>query len=423
MKISLPKGTKDILPDEMIGWRFVENVFYDICVNSGYGEIRTPVFEYTNLFDRGVGDSTDIVQKEMYTFNDKGGRSLTLRPEGTAGVARSFIEKGMASLPQPVKLFYMITAYRYENVQKGRYREFNQLGAEIFGAASPNADVEVISLLNNFFTKLGLGKLSLEINSIGCPQCRSAYNEKLKEYYSGRIDGMCADCKRRFGTNPIRLIDCKNESCIAASVDVPLMLDNICGECASHFSGVRTGLNSLDIKYTVNPRIVRGLDYYTKTVFEFVSENVGTQGTVCGGGRYDGLVESLGGSGTPGIGFSLGVERLFMELESNNIIPGEKTVPEIYFVTIGEKAYAYARKLSCALRKADVYTEMDLLGRSVKAQMKDADRKKARYVLVVGDDEIKQNKAQIKIMETGELKDVSLDSIYKRILEKKVQGV
>ncbi|HRX42692.1 MAG TPA: histidine--tRNA ligase, partial [Clostridia bacterium] len=295
MKISVPKGTKDILPEEMKTWRYIEELFTDVCLNSGYGEIRTPVFEYTGLFDRGVGETTDIVQKEMYTFVDKGGRSLTLRPEGTAGIARSYVEHGMASLPQPIKLFYKITAYRYENVQKGRYREFNQLGAEVLGAESPNADVELISLLGNFFSKLDIGDLSLEINSIGCSKCRPAYNDILKEYYRDKIAGMCDDCKRRYETNPLRLIDCKEEKCIAASEGVPYITDHLCEECAEHFSSFRTGLDRLDIDYTLNKRIVRGLDYYTKTVFEFISENVGTQGTVCGGGRYDGLISAIGG--------------------------------------------------------------------------------------------------------------------------------
>ncbi|MBN1623890.1 MAG: histidine--tRNA ligase [Clostridia bacterium] len=420
MKISVPKGTKDILPEEMKSWRYIEELFTDVCMNAGYGEIRTPVFEYTNLFNRGVGETTDIVQKEMYTFEDKGGRSLTLRPEGTAGIVRSYIENGMASLPQPVKLFYKITAYRYENVQKGRFREFNQLGAEVLGADSSNADVELISLLGNFFTKLGIGDLKLEINSIGCNICRPAYNEILKEYYKDKIDGMCADCKRRYETNPLRLIDCKEAKCIAASKDVPFIADNLCENCSDHFASLRTGLERLDINYNINKQIVRGLDYYKKTVFEFISNNVGTQGTVCGGGRYDGLIGALGGSDVSGVGFSMGTERLLMELESRGSLPGNEVYPEIYFVTIGEKSYAYARKISYALRKADIYTEMDLLGRSVKAQMKDANRKKAKYVVVMGEEEISMNKAEILVMETGERKEVSLDSIYKRIIEKKV---
>lgn len=420
MKISLPKGTKDILPEEMITWNYIEDAFSKACKNAGFGEIRLPVFEYTELFNRGVGDTTDIVQKEMYTFMDKGGRSLTLRPEGTAGVVRSYIEKGMSSLPQPVKLFYMITAYRYENVQKGRYREFNQLGAEIFGVSLPYADIEVISILNIFFKNIGIENLALEINSIGCEKCRPAYNLKLKDYYKDKIFGMCGDCKRRYETNPLRLIDCKEGKCIEASNEVPLIADNLCEECSTHFSGVKSGLDSMDIKYTVNKSIVRGLDYYKKTVFEFVSGNVGTQGTICAGGRYDGLVESLGGNEVPGIGFSMGTERLIMELESRGIVLGREERPEIYIIAIGEKAYAYARKISTALRKTGIYTEMDLLGRTVKAQMKDANRKNAKYTVVLGDDEIAQNKAVITVMDTGEKKGVSLDSIYKRITEKKV---
>ncbi len=420
MKVSLPKGTKDILPEDMKKWNYVERAFSTALKNAGYGEIRIPVFEYTELFNRGVGDTTDIVQKEMYTFTDKGGRSLTLRPEGTAGVVRSYIDKGMSSMPQPVKLFYNITAYRYENVQKGRYREFNQLGAEVFGVEKPYADIEVISVLGNFFTSIGIGNLSLEINSIGCKTCRPAYNEKLKEYYKDKIDGMCDDCKRRYETNPLRLIDCKKENCIAASKDVPYITDNLCEECSVHFAGVKNGLDRMDINYTVNKGIVRGLDYYTKTVFEFISENVGTQGTICGGGRYDGLVESLGGKDVPGIGFSMGTERLLMEMDSRGIGFGDERRPEIYFVTIGDKAYAYARKLSRALRRAGIYTEMDLLGRSVKSQMKDANRKNAIYTAVIGEDEISQNKAFITIMDSGDKREVSLDSIYKRIIEKKV---
>ncbi len=420
MKISMPKGTKDILPEEAMKWRYLENLFCETCSNAGYGEIRIPVFEYTELFNRGVGDGTDIVQKEMYTFNDKGGRSLTLRPEGTAGVVRSYIENGMNSFPQPVKLFYIITAYRYENVQKGRYREFNQMGVELFGAKSPHAEVELIALLDNYFEKLGLKGLSLEINSIGCNKCRSKYNERLKEYYKDKIDSMCEDCAVRYERNPMRLLDCKEEKCIEVSKDAPLMADYLCDECASHFAAVKDGLGSLDIKYTVNKKIVRGLDYYTKTVFEFISDKVGAQNTVCAGGRYDGLVENLGGTDVPGIGFSMGTERLMLALESSGMKNFEPLKPEIYFVTIGDKAYAYARKLSYALRKAGIYTEMDLLDRSVRAQMKDADRKNAKYSVVMGDDEIKQNKAVITIMETGEKKEVSLDSIYNRILEQKV---
>jgi histidyl-tRNA synthetase len=415
MLTQAPKGTRDILPAEVYKWQYVENAFARLCSSFGYKEIRIPVFEHTELFQRGVGETTDIVQKEMYTFNDKGGRSLTLRPEGTAGVVRSYIENGMSSLPQPIKLYYNLTAYRYENVQKGRYREFHQFGAEAFGSAGPVVDVEIISLLAMFFDRLGIRNTGLNINSIGCPVCRAAYNEKLKEYFRPNLENLCGNCRNRFDRNPLRIIDCKEPGCKRFTSGAPALLDNLCEECSTHFEGLKEGLDNLGIAYKVDKTIVRGLDYYTKTVFEFISENVGTQGTICGGGRYDGLVEICGGAHAPGIGFALGAERLLMELESQGIRIAEPPVMDIYIATLGEKASGFAQQLVYKLRSFSVGAETDLMARSLKSQMKYADKKGFSYVIVLGDDEIENGKAVLKDMRNGDHKDVSLDSIVDRL--------
>ncbi len=410
-----PKGTRDILPSQVYKWQYVESVFSRLCAGFGYKEIRIPVFEHTELFQRGVGDTTDIVQKEMYTFNDKAGRSITLRPEGTAGVVRSYIENGMASASQPVKLFYNITAYRYENVQRGRYREFNQFGVEAFGSAGPGIDVEIISLLSMFFERLGLANTGLNINSIGCPRCRDAYHEKLKVFLRPNLDELCENCKVRFDRNPLRILDCKEEGCQRIIVGAPLLPENLCGDCGTHFEGLMEGLDNLGIEYKVDPQIVRGLDYYTRTVFEFISENPSSQGTICGGGRYDGLVEACGGAPTPGIGFALGVERLLMELESQGIHIDEPPVMDIYIATLGHKAAEFAQKLVYELRRCNVGAETDLLGRSLRAQMKYADKKGFLCTIVLGDDEIESGKGVLRDMKTGEKKDVSLDTIIDRL--------
>ncbi len=410
-----PKGTRDILPSEIYKWQYVENAFARLCEKFGFKEIRIPVFEHTELFQRGVGDTTDIVQKEMYTFHDKAQRSITLRPEGTAGVVRSYIENGMASMPSPIKLFYNITAYRYENVQKGRYREFHQFGVEAFGSHGPAIDVEIISLLSMFFEKLGLGKTGLNINSIGCPHCRAAYHEKLKDFFRPHLSELCDNCKNRFEKNPLRIIDCKEERCRKNITGAPMLLDNLCEDCRIHFDGLKSGLDNLGIEYRVDPQIVRGLDYYTKTVFEFISENVGTQGTICGGGRYDGLVEALGGAPTPGIGFALGVERLMMELESQGIQINEPSAMDIYIATMGERAQAFAHVMINKLRRCNIGAETDLMGRSLKSQMKYANKKGFSYTIVLGDDEIESGKGVLKDMRSGDQKDVSLDSIIDRL--------
>lgn len=422
MLTQAPKGTKDILPDEVYQWEFVETKFAELCKRFGYKEIRVPVFEHTELFQRGVGDTTDIVQKEMYTFLDKGGRSITLRPEGTAGIVRSFVEHGMSSMPQPVKQFYRITAYRYENVQKGRYREFHQFGVELLGAADPSADVEVITILALYFDSLGIKNLMLNLNSIGCPECRSKYNEKLKSFLLNHMDNMCNTCKDRFERNPMRIIDCKEESCKKITKDAPTLLDNICDECRNHFNAVTDKLTAIGINYNIDKSIVRGLDYYTKTVFEFVSKNIGTQGTVCGGGRYDGLVEACGGTPTPGIGFALGVERLLLEMQSQGIEIPKPQSPDIYIGAIGEKAGLVCEKLAWQLRQHSIACIKDIMGRSVKAQMKYAGKLDVHYALILGDNEIESNKAQLKDMRTGEIKDISLDTLIDRLLKNRGQA-
>jgi histidyl-tRNA synthetase len=420
MLTQAPKGTKDILPEDIYRWNFVEKEFSETCKKFGYKEIRIPVFEHTELFQRGVGDTTDIVQKEMYTFEDKGGRSITLRPEGTAGVVRSFIEHGMASIPQPVKLFYQITAYRYENVQKGRYREFNQFGVELLGAADPAADVEIISILTLFFERLGIKNLVLNLNSIGCPECRKAYNEKLKDYLKDKIGLMCETCRERYGRNPMRILDCKEEECRRQLIGAPMLLDNICDDCRAHFNEVTGKLDAIGIPYSIDKGIVRGLDYYTRTVFEFVSKNIGSQGTVCGGGRYDGLVEACGGAPTPGIGFALGVERLLLELTSQGIEIPVPEPPDIYIGAIGKKAVKACEKLAWNLRRNNIICLKDIMGRSVKAQMKYADKLGVRYTMILGDNEIETNKAQLKDMKTGEAKDISLDTLIDRLVKNKI---
>ncbi len=405
--IQKPKGTRDILPQESYKWQYIENKIKDLFQNYGFKEIRVPVFENTELFQRGVGETTDVVQKEMYTFNDKGGRSVTLRPEGTAGVVRAYIENGMASLPSPVKLWYNMAMYRYENVQKGRLREFHQIGAEVIGTNSYMSDVETILMANRIFEVLNIPGIKLEINSIGCPECRKKYQEALKEYIKPNLEEYCETCKTRFEKNPLRILDCKEKRCKELNLNAPIILDYLCEECSTHFENVKNMLNKLNIKYNVEPGIVRGLDYYTKTVFEFVSKDEGY--TVLAGGRYDGLVEELDGQSTPAIGFAMGVERLveIYEKYNSNTIP-EKEM-DLYIAYIGDEANILATKLVEDLRKENIYVEKDVTGKSLKAQFKYANKQNARYCITIGDEEVKSNKITIKKMDTGEEKDIALD--------------
>lgn len=400
--ISIPKGTKDMLPQDAYKWHYVESVARETAALFGFREIRTPMFEHTELFTRGVGETTDIVTKEMYTFLDKGGRSMTLRPEGTAGVARAFIENGLAQQTLPMKAYYLASVFRYERPQNGRLREHHQFGVELYGSELPSADAEVIALAHTFLTKAGLKSLSLNINSIGCRECRAKYNAALKEYIGANLNNMCTACRDRFDRNPLRILDCKEEKCRAITAGAPRITDFLCDGCREHFAEVQNTLARLNIPFAVNPSIVRGLDYYTRTVFEFVSDDIGAQGTVCGGGRYNHLVEEVGGKPTAAVGFGLGLERLLMVLENTGALTAEPERSDVYLAALGERAAEYVPVLAAKLRAAGVKTEFDLMGRGLKAQMKYADKCGARFSAVIGDEEIARGSAALKNMETGE---------------------
>ena len=414
--IQKPKGTKDILPDEVYKWQYIESKIKDIFENAGMKEIRVPVFEHTELFSRGVGETTDVVQKEMYTFEDKGGRSITLRPEGTAGVVRSYIENGMASQPTPIKLWYEMAMYRYENVQKGRLREFRQIGTEIFGTSSYLADVECIMLGVKIFKELNIPNIKLNLNSIGCPECRRKYQEALREFIRPNLEKYCDTCKTRFEKNPMRILDCKEKKCKEMNQGAPIILDYLCDDCREHFDKVKKMLTDLGVDFEIDAGIVRGLDYYTRTVFEFVSEDDGL--TVLGGGRYDGLVKEVGGQDTPAVGFAMGAERLLEVFERYNKDVAKPKVMDLYVANIGEKVNEFATELVLKLRDKGVFVEKDICERSLKAQFKYADKNNAKFVLTLGDDEVETKKAKIKNMQSGEETAVELnaDEIVKVIM-------
>lgn len=404
------KGTKDVLPKDVHKNQYIEATALDIASKFGYKEIRTPVFEHTELFQRGVGDTTDVVQKEMYTFDDKGGRSITLRPEGTAGAVRSYLENGLCNEALPQKVCYLISCYRYEKPQAGRLREFHQFGVECFGSASPLADAEIIALAKSLFDTLGVKDLSLEINSIGCPTCRAEYHKALKEYFSSRKDELCNTCKSRLDRNPMRILDCKSPICHEIAEGAPVVIDYLCDECKEHFENVQKYLKAQNIEYTINPQIVRGLDYYTKTVFEFVSNSIGAQGTVCGGGRYNGLVEELGGQHTPSLGFAMGIERLMLLMEAQGCEFPEAEKPDLFIVALGEKATLKAVEIAKDMREEGFSALLDLNQRSVRAQMKYADKLGAKFNVVIGDNEVEAKTAKLKNMQTGEETEINLDT-------------
>ncbi|MGN0804400.1 MAG: histidine--tRNA ligase [Candidatus Coproplasma sp.] len=409
--INVPKGTKDVLPQDSYKWQFIENSARDIAKVFSFKEIRTPVFEHTELFLRGVGETTDVVTKEMYTFEDKGGRSITLKPEGTAGVARMFIENGFASQPLPLKAFYLTPCYRYERPQAGRLREFHQFGIEAFGSAQPETDAEVIFAASSFLKKIGVTSTRLELNSIGCKSCRAEYNKALKDYFRPHLNEMCATCNERFEKNPLRMIDCKEEGCKKLTANAPKILDYLCPDCKAHFEKVKSLLTGLGVEYVVNPDIVRGLDYYTRTVFEFVSTDIGAQGTVCGGGRYDGLISELGGGNVPAIGFAVGLERLLLLMDNTGVQFPEKPVPQIYIAGIDEESRQKAFSVVNALRCNGITAECDLMGRSVKAQFKYADKIGAKYVTVLGGDELANGVCKLKKMADGSEESVAISDI------------
>jgi len=416
MLTKAPKGTKDVLPQEAYKWHYVEDVIRQIARSYGYQEIRTPVFEHTELFERGVGDTTDIVQKEMYTFLDKGGRSITLKPEGTAGAARAYIEHKLYAEPQPIKMYYITPCYRYERPQAGRLREFHQFGVEVFGAPQASVDVEIITMAMTLFRRLGIKDLSVRINSIGCPKCRPVYHEVLKSYLAGHLDELCDTCKERYEKNPLRILDCKVDQCKKVIEGVPHMLDHLCEDCSSHFDETKRYLEAAGFDYTIDPMIVRGLDYYTKTVFEIVSGSIGAQGTVCGGGRYDGLVEECGGPQVPGVGFGLGLERLLLVMENQGVDIPKPTLCDLFFATIGEGTKEKAFELIRTLRDKGISSDMDHVGRSLKAQFKYADKLGARFVGTIGEEELAQGQLKLKEMTTGKEEMVAFDKISEFIL-------
>mgnify|MGYP004626590357 FL=1 len=407
MEVQAPKGTKDMLPQDAYKWHFVENKFREIAKFYGMREIRTPMFEHTDLFLRGVGDTTDIVQKEMYTFNDKGNRSITLKPEGTSPVVRAFIENRLFNEAQPTKLYYAIPCFRYENVQKGRLRQFHQFGTEVFGSKEPSMDAEVIAFAMEFLKSLGLKSLSLNINNLGCPNCRPKYNEALKKFLEENYDDLCGLCQSRFDKNPMRILDCKNKNCGEITKNAPIILDYMCEECDSHFAEVKKYLDILNIPYTVDPGIVRGLDYYTKTIFEILNDDF----TVCGGGRYDRLIEQLGGPEMPAVGFGLGIERLLLTLKNEGIEIPSEGLYDLYVGARGEEGKLASFKLANTLRTRGIKTEINHMGRSLKAEMKYANKIGAKFTVVLGDDELQTGNAKFKRMSDGEQFEVNLNNI------------
>ncbi len=413
--INAPRGTNDIIPPESAKWNYIEEKAKYIFDLYNYDEIRTPIFEYTELFQRGIGEVTDIVEKEMYTFEDKSGRSITLRPEGTASVVRSFLENKIYGQAQPTKYYYIGPMFRYERPQAGRYRQFNQLGIEVFGTKDPMVDAEVIAVGMHYMDILGLEDLTLYINSIGCPKCRPQYLEKLKKYLNENKEALCEDCKHRIETNPLRVLDCKNEGCQLVIEDAPKIIDHLCDECEVHFESLQENLKNIDIEYEIDPNLVRGLDYYTKTAFEVKYEGLGAQDTIFGGGRYDKLAEEIGNKDIPGIGFALGIERLLLTLEKQEIeIPVDKSI-DIYLTTIGDKAKKACFELLDEFRKNNIKAEIDYLGRSVGGQMKSADRMNATYTVIIGENELNSGKATVRNMKNGEEQEIKLDTLVESI--------
>jgi len=417
-KFRIPRGTADVLPEEAELWNYIEQVSKTIFKRYNYKEIRTPIFEHTELFQRGVGETTDIVEKEMYTFEDRAGRSLTLRPEGTASVVRSFVENKLFANPDPTKLFYIGPMFRYERPQSGRMRQFTQIGVEAFGSTDPGLDAEVIALGMKLFEEMGLKDLRLEINSVGCPVCRPRYREQLVTYLHGVEEQLCTDCKSRIDRNPMRVLDCKVESCQAATAEAPTMVEHLCENCRTHDDQVKKHLTEMGIDFVENPRLVRGLDYYTQTAFEIKSEGVGAVGTICGGGRYNGLVEEIGDNDVPGIGFAFSIERIALALKAENIQFVHDQGIDLYLIILGDQAKTVGTKLLYDLRNQGLIAEMDYLNRKMKAQMKAADRLKAKYTLIIGENELQEGKAIFRNMETGEQEEVTFEHMTEELVQK-----
>lgn len=418
MSIKAPRGVNDILPPESMKWQYVRKKAEEVFARYNYEEIVTPMFELTELFQRGIGETTDVVEKEMYTFEDKGGRSITLRPEGTASVMRSFIQHKIYGQTQPTKYFYFGPMFRYERPQAGRFRQFHQLGVEVLGVDNPAVDAEIIMVGLQLLNELGIKDYELFINSVGCPECRNTYREALREYFNPNLDKLCPDCQRRYERNPMRMLDCKNPNCRVFMEDAPTIQDHLCESCAFDFAKVRDFLDMVEVPYSVDPRLVRGLDYYTKTAFEIKYSGLGAQDTIIGGGRYDGLGEEIGGKEVPGIGFAMGVERLLLVMEDQKVEwPIDQSI-DLFITTIGENAQAAAFKYQNALRTAGLKVAMDYLGRSVKGQMKMADRLNANYSIILGDDELNKDVATIKDMKLGEQVEIKLSNLVNEMLNR-----
>ena len=417
MLTNAPKGTKDMLPDQAYKWHYIEEAFADICRRYGFQEIRTPVFEHTELFQRGVGDTTDIVQKEMYTFQDYGKRSITLKPEGTSPVVRAFAEHKLYAGVQPNKFYYNIPCFRYEKPQSGRLREFHQFGIETFGTMDMMADAECISLGYDFLKEMGITDIELRINSVGCPECMKKHREALREFLKPKYDELCDTCKDRFDRNPMRIIDCKSPICQELVAGAPMMIDYLCDDCKDVFEQLKANLDAMGIEYVVDPGIVRGLDYYTKTAFEFVTTKIGAQGTVCGGGRYDKLVEEVGGPSTPGVGFGLGKERLLLTMEACGVEIPEPAGADVFIAVMGDEAKAAGLKLMRELRQQGIAVQMDIMGRNIKNQFKYANRINAKKTVVIGQDELEKNSFAIKDMATSQQVNVPMESIIAELMK------
>lgn len=423
MSIQRPKGTQDILPGTVEKWQYLEDTIRTVCREYGYEEIRTPMFEATELFQRGVGETTDIVNKEMYTFLDKGERSITLRPELTAAVCRAYAENKLYAWPQPVKLYYIGPMFRYERPQAGRFRQFHQFGIEVLGADMPVVDAEVISLVWTLYQRLGLTGLEVHINSVGCPTCRAEHKDKLLEFLKPHSHELCRDCQDRLERNPMRILDCKNPSCQAFTAGAPTTLDMLCPECKSHFEELQELLKAAGVVYKVDPRLVRGLDYYRKTAFEVLVEEIGAQSAICGGGRYDGLVAEIGGPPTPGIGFAMGMERALAAIEVQNKMPEFEKAGYAMIVALGQQAQRHGFAWVSALRKAGIPASIDLLGRSLKAQLKAADREGVKYALILGEEELNKGMAILRDLRVGEQEEVALNQVVSVLKDKFGEGV
>ena len=415
MLTNAPRGTKDILPDTVGDWLYIEKEIRDLCKRFGYQEIRTPVFEHTELFQRGIGEGTDVVDKEMYTFTDRGGRSVTLRPENTASAVRAYLQNKLYAEADLVKLFYIGSMFRYDRPQAGRLREFHQFGIEALGESNPAVDAEVILLAIKLLEGLGLKDLELSINSVGCPECRSQYRTMLQDFFRDKLEDLCEDCKSRFDRSPLRILDCKKDSDKPYMADAPKITDCLCEECSSHFEALKQHLTKAGVGFKHDPRLVRGLDYYTKTAFEIKYPPLGAQSAVAGGGRYDGLIEEMGGNHTPAVGFATGLERLLLALENQNLLPDKNRSVDAYVVALGEKAQAEAFKLVMDLRDAGLSAAIDYAGRSMKAQMKQANKLNAKYAVILGDDEIAEGAALIRSMADSSQEKVAFDAVIEKI--------